>query len=92
MYGATEKRIAYIKDAKYGMGDYGKMALWFTASLDPSGLGSCALQVFHDETEIAIITDTYGVVFAEELNDKTCIVEVGGGMIKWCCATEEYYK
>lgn len=76
-----ERKPAYIIEPRYGMGDYGRMALSFTTCYSPDGLGSCALQFFQDPTEIEIILNAYGVTTAEELAGKECWVAADYGMI-----------
>ena len=73
------EKLAIIKDVNIGVGDYGKPALWFTTYTSAC---SAALQVFGWK-EAGELLEKAGVRSAMSLEGKSCIVEEGGGMIKF---------
>lgn len=68
---ATEQ-LAIIKQVKFGVGDYGKTALWFSVYITDS---TAALQVFHEWENISKIVEDSGVDDINKLNGKACWVD-----------------
>ena len=54
-----ERMMAVIEEVSFGVGDYGKTALWFGVELPGTGTG--ALQVFYDPIEVFCLIEAYGV-------------------------------
>lgn len=73
------RKLAVIKDVQFGVGDYGKVALWFSAFTEP---GMAALQVLTVEQGVALI-EAHGVRHVDELNGKTVWVDDDGNMSRY---------
>lgn len=74
------KKLAIIKQVQFGIGDYGRMALWFTTYVDENG---SALQVFHDPKEIEKILLDGRVSDVTKMNGKACWVNDDNGLIRF---------
>ena len=73
------EKLAIIKDVHLGVGDYGVPALWFTTYVSSCG---AALQVFNWQQAYDIILSA-NVGDINRLNGKSCLVDEGGGLIKF---------
>ena len=71
--------LAIIKSPHYGVGDYGKVCLWFNVYINEA---EASLQVFGIERATAIIKDS-GVKDVHDLNDRPCWVKVNNMKIEF---------
>jgi hypothetical protein len=77
---SSSKQLGIIRDVHFGVGDRGRVALWFTTMVDESG---GALQVFEDPDVFLKIIADYGVEDVAKLAGQPCWVNASAGLIRW---------
>jgi len=77
--GAMSKQMAVIRDVQFGVGDYGEVALWFSAYTEPS---LASLQVLTVDQGVHLIK-TMGVRDVHDLDGKTVWVEADANTMRY---------
>lgn len=73
------KKLARIKGVNFGVGDYGRVCLWFDSFVSES---ECALQVLELSEAVKLI-EAAGVRDVKQLEGKNVWVEENGNMIEY---------
>lgn len=73
------EQLAIIKGVHFGVGDYGRVCMWFESYIQEH---AAALQILSVDQAVELIAK-FGVNHVDKLNGKTIWVETGNGMIKY---------
>lgn len=75
----STRQLAIMKGVHFGVGDYGKVYMWFSTYVSEC---SAALQVLSIEQAVELL-QAAGVDNVDKLNGKPCWVKVGGSLIQY---------